>query len=244
MRLQIGWIFLITHHCRPFWKLFCHFVHPWFSVETLIVRECSTCWLAPNAAAEVLLTPPTTTNVSPPGPSSEEMLPPPPIISQNFTSVGPTRRGRKKPAEKRWKLSYNAPCVTSCPQRCQFWQVAQQGNPKLESGHHLLQASTSTVTKLSEEWKMILTDEDSPYFQQAQQIRHEAPLYHSECYNWYFKLLCVLLYLNLIYINLIYISKLVYYWSWQWYVWVGGVVVHIPAFHAGCQGFDSHIRQS
>ena len=53
----------------------------------------------------------------------------------------------------------------------------------IDTGRHPLQASTSTVTKLSEECKMILTDEDSPYFQQAQQIRHEAPLYHSECYD-------------------------------------------------------------
>ena len=28
------------------------------------------------------------------------------------------------------------------------------------------------------------------------------------------------------------------------YYWVDGVVVRIPAFHAGGRGFDSHIRQS
>ena len=28
------------------------------------------------------------------------------------------------------------------------------------------------------------------------------------------------------------------------YIWVGGVVVRNPAFHAGGRGFDSHIRQS
>ena len=30
----------------------------------------------------------------------------------------------------------------------------------------------------------------------------------------------------------------------QFHLWVGGVVVRIPAFHAGGRGFDSHIRHS
>ena len=147
---------------------------------------------APNAAAEVLPIPPI-----PPGPSLTEMLPPPPpIISQPFTSAGPTRRGRKNISREEVEStmhhvyplvlrdvnsgkSLNKAIQSSAVTRTTFFKYRYPAEMKIvDATHyeHLRQQYARNSTKLSEACKTILTDEDSPYFQQAQQKRSDKEL--------------------------------------------------------------------
>ena len=125
------------------------------------------------------------------------MLPPPPtIISQPSTSAGPTRRGRKNISREEVEStmhhvyplvlrdvnsgkSLNKAIQSSAVTRTTFFKYRYPAEMKIvDATHyeHLRQQYARNSAKLSEACKTILTDEDSPYFQQAQQKRSDREL--------------------------------------------------------------------
>ena len=64
----------------------------------------------------------------------------------------------------------------------------------MKNNEHLCQHDARNSTKLLEEWKMILTEEDNPYFQQAEQKKADGELLPGWVLRLIFYAVCVILY--------------------------------------------------
>ena len=162
----------------------------------------------PPPAADVLATPPPPTAKdlpTPPSPAADVLPTPPPPVADR---PGPTRRARSrtltKSAEVETKMqrvypqilrdvnsgmSLNKAIQTSSVTRSSFFKYRFPVEMRIvDAAHyeHLRQQCYINSTKLSDECKTCLTDENSPYFLAAQQKRAESDycvLFYIVCYR-------------------------------------------------------------